>query len=87
MNVCFPAALVVKKEGKVVGCKSACLAVKTDRYYCTGEFANPKSCKPTIFADLFKAICPRAYSYAFDYSSSLKTCRAPRYLITFCPPN
>ncbi|XVE99597.1 hypothetical protein REPUB_Repub03eG0214000 [Reevesia pubescens] len=87
LNVCCPAALVVKKEGKVVGCKSACLAAKTDRYCCTGEFASPKSCKPTIFANLFKAICPKAYSYAFDDSSSLKTCRAPRYLITFCPPN
>ncbi|XWS56607.1 hypothetical protein CRYUN_Cryun09bG0100800 [Craigia yunnanensis] len=87
LNVCCPVALVVKKEGKVVGCKSACLAAKTDRYCCTGEFANPKSCKPTNFANLFKAICPRAYSYAFDDSSSLKTCRAPRYLITFCPPN
>ncbi|XVF83722.1 hypothetical protein PTKIN_Ptkin16aG0514600 [Pterospermum kingtungense] len=87
LNVCCPAALSVKKQGKVVGCKSACLAAKTDRYCCTGEFANPKSCKPTIFANLFKAICPRAYSYAFDDSSSLKTCRAPRYLITFCPPN
>ncbi|MBA0571339.1 hypothetical protein Golob_004918 [Gossypium lobatum] len=87
LNVCCPAALVVKKEGKVVGCKSACLAAKTDRYCCTGEFGDPKSCKPTIFAHLFKAICPRAYSYAFDDASSLRTCRAPRYLITFCPPN
>ncbi|GMI80749.1 hypothetical protein like AT5G02140 [Hibiscus trionum] len=87
LNVCCPEALAVKKEGKVVGCKSACLAAKTDRYCCTGEFGNPKSCKPTIFAHLFKAICPRAYSYAFDDSSSLKTCRAPRYVITFCPPN
>ncbi|XP_021295777.1 thaumatin-like protein [Herrania umbratica] len=87
LNVCCPAALVVKKEGKVVGCKSACLAAKTDRYCCTGEFANPKSCAPTVFANLFKAICPRAYSYAYDDSSSLKTCRASRYVITFCPPN
>ncbi|XP_021910445.1 thaumatin-like protein [Carica papaya] len=86
LNVCCPAALAVKREGKVVGCKSACLAARTDRYCCTGEFANPKSCKPSVFARLFKAICPKAYSYAYDDSSSLHTCRAPRYVITFCPP-
>ncbi|OMO59057.1 Thaumatin [Corchorus capsularis] len=58
LNVCCPATLAVKKQGKVVGCKSACLAAKTDRYCCTGQFANPKSCKPTVFANLFKSICP-----------------------------
>ncbi|KAF5467334.1 hypothetical protein F2P56_017165, partial [Juglans regia] len=86
LNVCCPSALEIKRQGKVVGCKSACLAAKSDRYCCTGEFANPKSCKPTVFAHLFKAICPRAYSYAYDDSTALKTCRAPRYVITFCPP-
>ncbi|XP_062156975.1 thaumatin-like protein [Alnus glutinosa] len=87
LNVCCPSALEVKREGKVVGCKSACLAAKSDRYCCTGEFANPKSCKPTVFNHLFKAICPRAYSYAYDDSTGLKTCMASRYVITFCPPN
>lgn len=87
LNVCCPSTLVVKRQGKVVGCKSACLAAKTDRYCCTGEYANPKSCKPTIFSHLFKAICPKAYSFAFDDASGLKTCKASRYAITFCPPN
>ncbi|KAJ9175747.1 hypothetical protein P3X46_014271 [Hevea brasiliensis] len=87
LNVCCPEALVVKRQGKVVGCKSACLAAKTDRYCCTGDYADPKSCKPTIFAHLFKAICPGAYSFAYDDASGLKTCKAPRYVITFCPPN
>ncbi|BBG97991.1 Pathogenesis-related thaumatin superfamily protein [Prunus dulcis] len=87
LNVCCPSALVVMKQGKVVGCKSACLAANSDRYCCRGEFADPKRCKPTVFGYLFKAICPRAYSYAFDDSTGLKTCKAPRYVITFCPPN
>ncbi|KAI4341844.1 hypothetical protein MLD38_026519 [Melastoma candidum] len=86
LNVCCPSALEVKKGGKVVGCKSACLAMQSAKYCCTGEYANPKTCKPTIFAHLFKAICPKAYSYAFDDTSSLNKCRAPRYVITFCPP-
>jgi len=87
LNVCCPSTLVVKRQGKVVGCKSACLDAKTDRYCCTGEYANPKSCKPTIFGHLSKAICPKAYSFALDDASGLKTCKASRYVITFCPPN
>lgn len=86
LNVCCPSALEVRVNGKVVGCKSACLALQSPKYCCTGEYSNPKTCKPTIFANLFKAICPKAYSYAFDDSSSLNKCRASRYLITFCPP-
>ncbi|KAH7853317.1 hypothetical protein Vadar_001108 [Vaccinium darrowii] len=86
LNVCCPSNLVVKRQGKVVGCKSACLASKSDRYCCTGGYANPKICKPTPFGHLFKAICPRAYSYPYDEATGLKTCRAPQYVITFCPP-
>ncbi|XP_026413670.1 thaumatin-like protein [Papaver somniferum] len=87
LNLCCPSALEVKRGGKVVGCKSACLAMKSAKYCCTGDYANPKDCKPTLFAHLFKAICPRAYSFAYDDSSSLHKCRAPRYVITFCPPS
>lgn len=86
LNLCCPSALEVKRGGKVVGCKSACLAMQSAKYCCTGEYANPKTCKPTLFAHLFKAICPKAYSYAFDDSTSLNKCRASRYVITFCPP-
>ncbi|CAL1399075.1 unnamed protein product [Linum trigynum] len=87
VNVCCPSALELRsKDGRVVGCKSACLAMQSAKYCCTGEYANPNTCKPTLFAHLFKAICPKAYSYAFDDSSSLNKCRASRYVITFCPP-
>ncbi|RZC70693.1 hypothetical protein C5167_033931 [Papaver somniferum] len=86
LNICCPSALEVKQGDKVVGCKSACLAAKSPKYCCTGDYATPQTCKATVFAKLFKAICPRAYSFAYDDSSSLRTCRAPRYVITFCPP-
>ncbi|KAL5569038.1 hypothetical protein UlMin_025613 [Ulmus minor] len=85
LNVFCPAALVVEKEGKIVGCKSACLATKSEKYCCTGEFGNPQSCKPSVFARLFKAVCPRSFSYAFDDSKALNKCRASRYVISFCP--
>ncbi|XP_057432158.1 thaumatin-like protein [Lotus japonicus] len=87
LNVCCPASLIVERQGKVVGCKSACLAARSDRYCCTGEFANPKTCKPTVFSRLFKTVCPHAYSYPYDDAAGLKTCnKASRYVITFCPP-
>ncbi|GAB4833846.1 hypothetical protein Ancab_032093 [Ancistrocladus abbreviatus] len=87
LNICCPSALEVKKGTKVVGCKSACLAIQSPKYCCTGEFSNPKTCKPTVFSHLFKAICPKAYTYAFDDISSLNKCRASRYVVTFCPPS
>ncbi|KAM3344974.1 thaumatin-like protein isoform X1 [Capsicum galapagoense] len=86
LNPCCPEYLAVKYQGKVVGCKSACLATNSPKYCCTGEYANKNTCKPTAFSRLFKTICPRAYSYAYDESTGLKSCKAPRYLITFCPP-
>jgi len=86
VNICCPSTLEVRRGSKVVGCKSACLAMQSAEYCCTGQYANPNTCKPTLFAHLFKAICPKAYSYAFDDSSSLNRCRASRYVITFCPP-
>ncbi|KAG5095194.1 hypothetical protein JHK84_050782 [Glycine max] len=71
LNVCCPSALEVKINGKVVGCKSACLAMQSAKYCCTRSYSDPKTCKPTLFNHLFKAICPKAYSYAYDDSSSL----------------
>uniref|UniRef100_A0A0D9XVS1 Thaumatin-like protein n=1 Tax=Leersia perrieri TaxID=77586 RepID=A0A0D9XVS1_9ORYZ len=87
LNVCCPAALEVRDgEGRVAGCRSACRAMGGDKYCCTGVYGSPAACRPTIFSHLFKAICPRAYSYAYDDASSLNRCHAKRYLITFCPP-
>ncbi|CAL9040629.1 unnamed protein product [Musa banksii] len=78
LNTCCPSRFEVKQKGKVVGCKSACLALKTDKYCCTGEYGSPERCKPTLFSHLFKSICPRAYSFAYDSSSTLNMCRASR---------
>ncbi|KAI9102076.1 hypothetical protein K1719_023586 [Acacia pycnantha] len=76
-----------QENRKVVACKSLCLAHKSDKYCCTGDYADPKKCKPTVFARLFKFMCPQAYSYAYDDSPALKTCNATPYVVTFCPPN
>ncbi|TVU23274.1 hypothetical protein EJB05_25629, partial [Eragrostis curvula] len=87
LNVCCPSALEVRdRQGRVAGCRSACRAMGGDRYCCTGDYGSPEKCRPTIFSHLFKAICPKAYSYAYDDATSLNRCKANRYLITFCPP-
>ncbi|KAK4482047.1 hypothetical protein RD792_011605 [Penstemon davidsonii] len=86
LNLFCPVKMGVRGGGKVVGCKSACLATGDDKYCCTGKYDSPENCKPTAFGHLFKSICPRAYSYAYDEFSGLKTCRAKGYAITFCPP-
>lgn len=71
--------------GEVVGCKSACEAFGLDQYCCSGEFANPSTCKPSFYSSIFKRACPRAYSYAFDDGTSTFTCKASEYAIVFCP--
>ena len=74
-------------NGKVVGCKSACIAFNTNQYCCRGPYANPQYCDPTRwsinFASYFKNRCPGAYSYAMDDSTSLYSCVKNNYKITF----
>ncbi|KAF3324704.1 thaumatin-like protein 1 [Carex littledalei] len=86
INSVCPRALQTKlPNGKVVGCKSACLAFGTDQYCCTGSYANPNTCKSTVYSSVFKKACPQAYSYAYDDGTSTFTCVGANYLITFCP--
>ena len=67
------------------GCRSACEAFGTPEYCCKGEFGSPKSCQPTAYSQVFKAACPRSYSYAYDDATSTFTCSGADYVITFCP--
>ncbi|KAG6704122.1 hypothetical protein I3843_07G115800 [Carya illinoinensis] len=34
---------------------------------------------------MFKAACPRSYSYAYDEATSTFTCSGVDYTVTFCP--
>ncbi|GAB2224021.1 hypothetical protein Droror1_Dr00004767 [Drosera rotundifolia] len=86
LNAMCPVGLQVKEQdNRVVACKSACFAFNSPRYCCTGSYGNPQSCKPTAYSRIFKAACPRAYSYAFDDPTSIATCSRGNYLVTFCP--
>ncbi|KAI3665368.1 hypothetical protein L6452_43992 [Arctium lappa] len=67
------------------GCRSACDAFGSPEYCCKGEFGTPESCRPTAYSQVFKAACPRSYSYAYDDATSTFTCAGADYVITFCP--
>ncbi|TKY70332.1 Thaumatin protein 1 [Spatholobus suberectus] len=66
-------------------CQSACAAFGKPEYCCNGAFSNPSTCKPSIYSQIFKSACPKAYSYAYDDATSTFTCSGADYKITFCP--
>ncbi|KDP36909.1 hypothetical protein JCGZ_08200 [Jatropha curcas] len=82
LNQQCPAEL---KDGSGQACKSACEAFGTPEYCCSGAFATPDTCKPSVYSQMFKAACPRSYSYAYDDATSTFTCTGADYVITFCP--
>lgn len=87
VNKDCPEELQLKTSHGVVACRSACNAFNNDQYCCRGAHNVPKTCTkehwPKNYPKYFKDKCPDAYSYAYDDSSSVFTCRADRYLVTF----
>lgn len=81
---CPHALQVMRRTGRVVACKSACLAFNAPQYCCTGAYGTPQTCKPTFYSRVFKASCPTAYSYAYDDPTGTFTCKGANYLIRFC---
>ncbi|MQM06183.1 hypothetical protein Taro_039005 [Colocasia esculenta] len=73
------------RSGDSEGCRSACEAFGSPEYCCSGNFANPSTCQPSVYSEMFKSACPRAYSYAYDDATSTFTCSGADYFITFCP--
>ncbi|XP_047336256.1 pathogenesis-related thaumatin-like protein 3.5, partial [Impatiens glandulifera] len=85
LNKNCPRGLEVVEDGRVVACKSACLAFNQPEYCCTGVYNVPSTCKPSNYSRIFKSYCPSAYSYAYDDASSIFTCSTgANYLISFC---
>ncbi|KQK02402.1 G-type lectin S-receptor-like serine/threonine-protein kinase SD2-5 [Brachypodium distachyon] len=65
------------------GCNNACTVFKQDKYCCT----NASNCEPTTYSLVFVRMCPDAYSYSMDSSSSTFTCpTGTNYQVVFCPP-
>ncbi|CAN6987181.1 unnamed protein product [Brassica rapa subsp. trilocularis] len=63
LNQRCPAEL---RFGSGSACKSACEAFGSPEYCCSGAYASPTECKPSMYSEIFKSACPRSYSYAFD---------------------
>uniref|UniRef100_A0A0D6R3R4 Thaumatin-like protein n=1 Tax=Araucaria cunninghamii TaxID=56994 RepID=A0A0D6R3R4_ARACU len=86
LNLSCPKELQVDTDGtSSVACKSACEAFQSPEYCCSGAYGNPNTCRPSSYSVVFKAACPKAYSYAYDDATSTFTCTAADYVITFCP--
>ncbi|PON86267.1 Thaumatin [Trema orientale] len=84
LNQRCPSGLQVRRNRRVVGCMSACMAFNKPEYCCTGKYGGPQTCKPTNYSKVFKAACPTTYSYAYDDPTSTFTCQGANYLIRFC---
>ncbi|XP_059653427.1 pathogenesis-related thaumatin-like protein 3.5 [Cornus florida] len=84
LRVNCPSELAFKPNGKIIACRSACNVFNTDEYCCRGMYSNPITCLPTNYSKSFKAACPAAYSYAHDDPTSILTCSATDYVVTFC---
>ncbi|CAO2193336.1 unnamed protein product [Urochloa humidicola] len=70
------------------GCNSACTVFEDKRKYCCIGNGN-NTCEPTTYSLVFVRMCPDAYSYSRDDSSStLFTCPSgTNYQVNFCPSN
>ncbi|CAE6150598.1 unnamed protein product [Arabidopsis arenosa] len=82
LNTQCPAEL---RFGDGDACKSACEAFRSPEYCCSGAYATPSTCRPSVYSEMFKAACPRSYSYAYDDATSTFTCAGGDYTVTFCP--
>ncbi|KAI1337165.1 thaumatin family protein [Xylariaceae sp. FL0016] len=67
-------------------CKSACAATNKPKDCCTGKYNDASSCEPSLYSRNAKAICPDAYSYAFDdQTSTFIIPSGGGWEVVFCP--
>jgi hypothetical protein len=67
-------------------CLSACAATNDPADCCTGSYDDPKVCKPSLYSKTAKAVCPDAYSFAFDDQTSTFIIPAGGgWEVVFCP--
>ncbi|KAL2006475.1 hypothetical protein VTN00DRAFT_9143 [Thermoascus crustaceus] len=67
-------------------CFSACSKYNTPSDCCTGKYGSPETCKPSLYSKRAKAVCPDAYSYAYDDHTSTFTIKSGAgFEVVFCP--
>lgn len=67
-------------------CLSACHATGHDKDCCTGDYDTAATCPRSMYSRAAKAVCPDAYSYPYDDTSSTFVIPAGGgWAVTFCP--
>lgn len=67
-------------------CLSACSKTGSKEDCCSGDHADPNVCKPGLYSGSAKAVCPDAYSYAFDdQTSTFIIPSGGGWEVVFCP--
>ncbi|KAI4604451.1 hypothetical protein KJ359_000589 [Pestalotiopsis sp. 9143b] len=67
-------------------CKSACAATDAASDCCTGDYNDPNKCKRNLYANNAKAMCPDAYSFAYDdQTSTFIIPSGGGWEVVFCP--
>ncbi|MCJ1293653.1 hypothetical protein MMC34_005208 [Xylographa carneopallida] len=67
-------------------CYSACAKYNDPSDCCTGSYDDPSVCKPSLYSQDAKAVCPDAYSYAFDdQTSTFIIPSGGGFQVIFCP--
>jgi hypothetical protein len=67
-------------------CLSACAKSNAPSDCCTGAYDSPQKCGPNIYSKAAKAVCPDAYSYAFDdQTSTFIIPSGGGWEVVFCP--
>ncbi len=67
-------------------CLSACSSTHSDADCCTGSHSDANNCQPSLYSQSAKAMCPDAYSYAFDdQTSTFIVPDGGGWEVVFCP--
>ena len=67
-------------------CLSACAAHGDPADCCTGDYHDPARCSPGLYSRAAKAVCPDAYSFAFDdQTSTFIIPSGGGWEVVFCP--
>jgi len=68
-------------------CYSTCAKYNQPVDCCTGSYNSPGVCKPGLYSQSAKKICPDAYTFAYDDKYSTFTSAAGvSFEVFFCPP-
>ncbi|KAK9924633.1 hypothetical protein M0R45_032991 [Rubus argutus] len=83
LNLQCPAEL---QSGNGSACNTACQVFRSADYCCFAPYGSPSTCRQSVYSEIFKAACPKSYSYAYDdFKDTLQCTNGADYTVTFCP--